>query len=97
MNNADVNMNKITDLINVNMEKEFENFNHNDNLQSEQYAIGGKIDLRIAKDTKESINTLTFQAISKIIEEMFTKEEKAELDKRFLLFSSDGVSHNNLI
>ena len=55
MNNADVNFNKITDLINSNNEKETKAFDANKNLETEKEAIDFQKNQNQKKETKEII------------------------------------------
>ena len=94
MNNADVNFNKITDLINSNNEKEFKAFNAAKNLSTEKKAIeyqDGEISC-ITGTNQQGV--ITFEEISQHLEKLFTSEERKELDRRFLLYSSDGIMSN---
>ena len=88
MNNADVNFNKITDLINTNNEIENKKFATNKALDTEKeaissYSIQGEENLN-----QEKTGVKTFQNISQNLEKLFTPDEKKELDRRFLLYSS---------
>ena len=94
MNNADVNFNKITDLINSNNEKEFKAFNASKYLNSEKQAINYSEANFAEQGNKSSPNAITFEEISQSLEKLFTAEEKKELDRRFLLYSSDGIMSN---
>lgn len=94
MNNADVNFNKITDLINSNNEKEMKAFDASKNLETEKEAIDYKKNQNLEKANKGNSNIITFQKISQNLEKIFTSEEKKELDRRFLLYSSDGIMSN---
>ena len=94
MNNADVNFNKITDLINSNNEKETKAFDANKNLETEKEAIDFQKNQNLEKGNKGNNNIITFQKISQNLEKIFTLEEKKELDRRFLLYSSDGIMSN---
>ena len=94
MNNADVNFNKITDLINTNNEIENKKFATNKALETEKeaissYSIQGEENLN-----QEKTGVKTFQNISQNLEKLFTPDEKKELDRRFLLYSSDGIMSN---
>ena len=94
MNNADVNFNKITDLINSNNEKEFKAFEAAKNLNTEKKAID--YEPGMISDPRGSNQTggITFEDISQHLEKLFTSEERKELDRRFLLYSSDGIMSN---
>ena len=93
MNNADVNFNKITDLINSNNEKEFKAFDAAKNLETEKKAIS--YDGPIKGTTATGSNAgITFEEISQHLEKLFSTEERKELDRRFLLYSSDGIMSN---
>ena len=94
MNNADVNFNKITDLINSNNEKELKAFEAAKNLNTEKDAInytGGETGGTITGGTNLPV---TFDEISQHLEKLFTSDERKELDRRFLLYSSDGIMSN---
>ena len=91
MNNADVNFNKITDLINSNNEKEYKAFVAAKNLNTEKSAIG---DYTIGPTNKTIDGVITFDEIAQHLERLFTSEERKELDRRFLLYSSDGIMSN---
>ena len=94
MNNADVNFNKITDLINSNNEKEYKAFEAAKNLNTEKDAInytGGETGGIITGGTNLPV---TFDEISQHLEKLFTSDERKELDRRFLLYSSDGIMSN---
>ena len=94
MNNADVNFNKITDLINSNNEKEYKAFEAAKNLNTEKDAInytGGETGGTITGGTNLPV---TFDEISQHLEKLFSNEERKELDRRFLLYSSDGIMSN---
>ena len=91
MNNADVNFNKITDLINSNNEKEYKAFVAAKNLNTEKNAIG---DYTIGPTNKTIDGVITFDEIAQHLERLFTSEERKELDRRFLLYSSDGIMSN---
>ena len=94
MNNADVNFNKITDLINSNNEKELKVFKASKNLNTEKEAVGyapGDVFIPINEGTK---NDISFEKISQYLEGLFSSEERKELDRRFLLYSSDGIMSN---
>ena len=52
MNNADVNFNKITDLINSNNEKETKAFDANKNLETEKEAIDFQKNQNLEKGNK---------------------------------------------
>ena len=94
MNNADVNFNKITDLINLNNEKEIKTFDANKNLETEKEAIDFQKNQNLEKTNKGNNNIITFQKISQNLEKIFSTDEKKELDRRFLLYSSDGIMSN---
>ena len=94
MNNADVNFNKITDLINLNNEKEMKAFDLSKNLETEKEAIDFQKNQNLEKTNKVNKNIITFQKISQNLEKIFTTDEKKELDRRFLLYSSDGIMSN---
>ena len=94
MNNADVNFNKITDLINSNNEKETKAFDANKNLETEKEAIDFQKNQNLEKGNKGNNNIITFQKISQNLEKIFSSDEKKELDRRFLLYSSDGIMSN---
>ncbi len=94
MNNADVNFNKITDLINLNNEKEIKTFDANKNLETEKEAIDFQKNQNLEKTNKGNNNIITFQKISQNLEKIFSSDEKKELDRRFLLYSSDGIMSN---
>ena len=94
MNNADVNFNKITDLINSNNEKETKAFDANKNLETEKEAIDFQKNQNLEKTNKGNNNIITFQKISQNLEKIFSTDEKKELDRRFLLYSSDGIMSN---
>ena len=94
MNNADVNFNKITDLINSNNEKELKVFKAAKNLNTEKDAVGyvpGDVFIQINEGTK---NDISFEKISQYLEGLFSSEERKELDRRFLLYSSNGIMSN---
>jgi hypothetical protein len=93
MNNAEVNFNKITDLINSTNEKEFKTFDGAKNLETEKDAIHyeGISDDKTDKGNKGAI---TFEEISQYLERLFSSDERKELDRRFLLYSSDGIMSN---
>ena len=94
MNNADVNFNKITDLINSNNEKELKVFKAAKNLNTEKDAVGyvpGDVFIPINEGTK---NDISFEKISQYLEGLFSSEERKELDRRFLLYSSNGIMSN---
>ena len=94
MNNADVNFNKITDLINSNNEKEIKAFDASKNLDTEKEAIDFQKNQNLEKTNKGNNNIITFQKISQNLEKIFSSDEKKELDRRFLLYSSDGIMSN---
>ena len=94
MNNADVNFNKITDLINSNNEKEFKAFEAAKNLNTEKDAINYKEGEMSDQSKTGSAGVITFDDISQNLERLFTSEERKELDRRFLLYSSDGIMSN---
>ena len=94
MNNADVNFNKITDLINLNNEKEIKAFDASKNLDTEKEAIDFQKNQNLEKTNKGNNNLITFQKISQNLEKIFSSDEKKELDRRFLLYSSDGIMSN---
>ena len=94
MNNADVNFNKITDLINSNNEKEFKAFEAAKNLKTEKEAIDYKPEEMNAITGTNQQGVITFEEISQHLEKLFTSEERKELDRRFLLYSSDGIMSN---
>lgn len=94
MNNADLNFNKITDLINTNNEKEFKAFDAAQNLVTEKDAIDFKEGEALEMANKGSSNVITFAKIAPHLENLFDPEERKELDRRFLLFSSDGIMSN---
>jgi hypothetical protein len=94
MNNADVNFNKITDLINLNNEKEIKAFDASKNLDTEKEAIDFQKNQNLEKTNKGNNNIITFQKISQNLEKIFSSDEKKELDRRFLLYSSDGIMSN---
>ena len=94
MNNADVNFNKITDLINSNNEKEFKAFEAAKNLKTEKDAIDYKPEEMNAITGTNQQGVITFEEISQHLERLFTSEERKELDRRFLLYSSDGIMSN---
>ena len=94
MNNADVNFNKITDLINLNNEKEMKAFDLSKNLETEKEAIDFQKNQNLEKTNKGNNNIITFQKISQNLEKIFSTDEKKELDRRFLLYSSDGIMSN---
>ena len=94
MNNADVNFNKITDLINLNNEKEMKAFDLSKNLETEKEAIDFQKNQNLEKTNKGNNNIITFQKISQNLEKIFSSDEKKELDRRFLLYSSDGIMSN---
>ena len=87
MNNADVNFNKITDLINLNNEKEMKAFDLSKNLETEKEAIDFQKNQNLEKTNKGNNNIITFQKISQNLEKIFSTDEKKELDRRFLLYS----------
>ena len=72
MNNADVNFNKITDLINSNNEKEFKAFEAAKNLNTEKKAID--YEPGMISDPRGSNQTggITFEDISQHLEKLFT-------------------------
>ena len=94
MNNADVNFNKITDLINSNNEKEYKAFEASKNLNTEKDAINYEPGMINDPTNKGSAGVITFEEISQHLERLFTSEERKELDRRFLLYSSDGIMSN---
>ena len=94
MNNADVNFNKITDLINSNNEKEFKAFEAAKNLNTEKKAIDYEPGMIIDPRGTSQTGVITFEEIAPYLEKLFTSEERKELDRRFLLYSSDGIMSN---
>ena len=94
MNNADVNFNKITDLINSNNEKEYKAFEASKNLDTEKDAINYEPGVLNEKTNNITTRVMTFEEISQNLERLFTTEERKELDRRFLLYSSDGIMSN---
>ena len=60
MNNADVNFNKIADLINLNNEKEIKTFDANKNLETEKEAIDFQKNQNLEKTNKGNNNIITF-------------------------------------
>ena len=94
MNNADINNNKLIDIINSQNEKEFKAFNASQNLKTEKQAIDYSEENFGEQGKKSSPNAITFEKISQILEKLFTPEERKELDRRFLLYSSDGIMSN---
>ena len=94
MNNADVNFNKITDLINSNNEKELKAFEAAKNLKTERDAINFKEDQINEQINKGPAGVITFEEIAPHLEPLFSSEERKELDRRFLLYSSDGIMSN---
>ena len=95
MNNADVNYNKITDLINSNNEKELKVFEAAKNLNTEKNAVGYlQGDVSFIPTSKQIDGIITFEDIRMHLEGLFTSEERKELDRRFLLYSSDGIMSN---
>jgi hypothetical protein len=94
MNNADVNFNKITDLINSNNEKEYKAFETSKNLNTEKDAIHYEEGQITSTGNTGSGGGITFEEISQHLESLFTNEERKELDRRFLLYSSDGIMSN---
>ena len=93
MNNADVNFNKITDLINSNNEKEYKAFEASKNLNTEKDAINYQPGNEKQRENVSNV-VITFEEISRHLEALFTSEERKELDRRFLLYSSDGIMSN---
>ena len=93
MNNADVNFNKITDLINSNNEKEYKAFEASKNLNTEKDAIDYQPGNEKQRENVSNV-VITFEEISRHLEALFTSEERKELDRRFLLYSSDGIMSN---
>ena len=93
MNNADVNFNKITDLINSNNEKEFKAFEAAKNLGTEKDAIHYEGPINGTTTTGSNAG-ITFEEISQHLEKLFDSNERKELDRRFLLYSSDGIMSN---
>ena len=87
MNNADVNFNKITDLINSNNEKEYKAFETSKNLNTEKDAIHYEEGQITSTGNTGSGGGITFEEISQHLESLFTSEERKELDRRFLLYS----------
>ena len=94
MNNADVNFNKITDLINSNNEKEYKAFAAAKNLNDEKDAINYKEGNDKGPVTAGTTIPPTFEEIAQHLEKLFTSDERKELDRRFLLYSSDGIMSN---
>ena len=94
MNNADVNFNKITDLINSNNEKEMKAFVASKNLGTEKEAINYKEEQNNEQINKGPSGAITFEEIAPFLERLFSSEERKELDRRFLLYSSDGIMSN---
>ena len=94
MNNADVNFNKITDLINSNNEKEMKAFEAAKNLNTEKKAINYEEGQNNEQINKGPAGAITFEEIAPHLERLFTSEERKELDRRFLLYSSDGIMSN---
>ena len=94
MNNADVNFNKITDLINSNNEKEMKAFEASKNLNTEKKAINYEEGQNNDPINKGPAGAITFEEIAPHLERLFTSEERKELDRRFLLYSSDGIMSN---
>ena len=94
MNNVDVNFNKITDLINSNNEKELKAFEAAKNLKTERDAINFKEDQINEQINKGPAGVITFEEIEPHLERLFSSEERKELDRRFLLYSSDGIMSN---
>ena len=94
MNNADVNFNKITDLINSNNEKEFKAFEAAKNLNTEKKAIDYEPGMISDSRGTSQTGVITFEEIAPYLEKLFTSEERKELDRRFLLYSSDGIMSN---
>ncbi len=94
MNNADVNFNKITDLINSNNEKELKAFVASKNLSTEKDAINYKEEQNNEQINKGPSGVVTFEEIAPFLERLFSSEERKELDRRFLLYSSDGIMSN---
>ena len=94
MNNADVNFNKITDLINSNNEKEMKAFEAAKNLNTEKKAINYEEGQNNEQINKGPSGAITFEEIAPFLERLFSSEERKELERRFLLYSSDGIVSN---
>ena len=83
MNNADVNFNKITDLINSNNEKEMKAFVASKNLGTEKEAINYKEEQNNEQINKGPSGAITFEEITPFLERLFSSEERKELDRRY--------------
>ena len=76
MNNADVNYNKITDLINSNNEKDLQVFQAAKNLNTEKNAVGYlQGDFSFIPTSKQIDGIITFEDIRMHLEGLFTSEE----------------------
>ena len=95
MNMADANFNKLTDLIQAKKKTEKEKFSKDEDLIMERKAINFDQNAQEQDDSgteKEAVKP--FQTFAPCLENLFTPEEKKELDRRFLLYSSDGIMSN---
>lgn len=94
MTNTNLAYKKISDLIRLNNEKELKAFEKSKTLQEEKEAISFDPEKEKLRSTNNLSNNLTFKKISQNLKKIFTEEEMKELDRRFLLYSSDGIMSN---
>lgn len=91
MNKAEVNTNKMTDLINSNNEADNKNFISNKILETEKDAIASFNNQGEEQTTQATKVVKSFQKIAQNLDKLFTQEEKEELEFRFLINSSNGL------
>lgn len=94
MTNQNLSYKKISDLINQNNEKELKAFEKSKTLQEEKEAISFDPEKEKLRSTNDLSNKITFKKISQNLKKIFTIDEMKELDRRFLLYSSDGIMSN---
>jgi hypothetical protein len=92
MNNAQGNINKITEVINSNNKNENKAFDLNKNLNTEKNEIDFQNNLN--EQINQNSNIITFEKIAQNIEKLFTVDEKYELDNIFLIYSVNGIMSN---
>ena len=93
MNNAQGNVNKITEVINSNNKNENKAFDLNKNLNTEKNQIDFQNNLNEQINKNPNVN-ITFEKISKNLDKLFTSDEKYELDNIFLIYSVNGIMSN---
>jgi hypothetical protein len=64
------------------------------NLSTEKDAINYKEEQNNEQINKGPSGVVTFEEIAPFLERLFSSEERKELDRRFLLYSSDGIMSN---